>query len=75
MDTKRITKVKIELQHSDGYYTNVEVVVPEKVADKLATDALDWDSQWIASVREIREFLDTVDEVDWADVKLKREEN
>ena len=71
----RVTKVKLRLEHSDGYYTNVEVIVPDEVADTIATNTLDWERQWVGTVKEVKDFLNKVDEVDWNEVDKLREED
>ena len=70
----RITKVKIRLEHSDGYYSNIETVMPDDVADSMASKFMSWEDSWIGTVTEVREYLDKLEKVDWDEVNKKREQ-
>lgn len=70
----RITKVKIQLEHSDGYYSNIETVMPDDVADQIASKFMTWEDDFIGTVTEIREYLDELEKVDWDEVNKKREQ-
>lgn len=70
----RITKVKIELQHSDGYWTNIQTVMPSVIAEEFTTKILDWEETHGGTVKEVKSYLDSIENVDWVEVSEKRNE-
>ena len=70
----RVTKVKLQLQHSDGHHSTTEVITTSELAERFMSKLIDWQNNYGGSVNEVKEFLQRVEEVDWDKVGEIREE-
>jgi hypothetical protein len=70
METEKVkvSKGKIRIDNSDGTYTEINFVMPHDIADSILCDIIDWENQWMTTVKNVelyqkakKEFLNNLE--------------
>ena len=52
----KVSKIKVRIDKDDNTYTEVEMILPDAIADQILYDIVNWKNNWSATVETIERY-------------------